>query len=126
MKTYGVPWQGPLEEHFLIKLLRQARESRKIVSKLYRYFLEKSYVTLPINAFWRADIPDLAPNFNWDGVWDTVKQSSRNPDHQQINLNFIHRTYMTPRKPYSMKIKENLNYTLCTTGTVGTFFHMIW
>ena len=126
MKTYGVPWQGPLEEHSLIKLLHQARESRKIVSKLYRYFLEKSYCTLPVNASWRADIPDLDPDFSWDGVWETVKQSSRNPDHQQIHLNFIHRTYMTPRKLYCMKIKDNPNCTLCTTDTVGTFFHMIW
>ena len=86
MKTYGVPWQGSLEEHSLIKLLRQAWESRKIVSKLYCYFLEKSYVTLSTNAFWRTDIPDLDPNFNRDGVWDTVKQSSRNPDHQQIHV----------------------------------------
>lgn len=126
MKTCGVPWQGPLEEHSLVKLLHQARKSRKIVSTLYRYLLEKLYVTLPVDVSWRSDIPDLDPDFSWDSVWDTVKQSSRNPDHQQIHLNFIYRTYMTPRKLYSMKFKDKPNCTLCFTGTVGTFFHMIW
>ena len=81
MKTYGVPWQGPLEEHSLIKFLHQTQESRKIVSKLYCYFLEKTYVALPVDASWQANVPDLHSDFSWDGFWETVKQSSRNPDH---------------------------------------------
>ena len=125
MGCLGKVHLGP-QEHCLIKALRQARESKKIVSKLYTFFLEKSYVALPVDASRRADIPDLHPDFSWDGVWETVEQSSRNPDHQQVHLNFIHRTYMTPRKLCSMKLKDNPNCTLCFPGTVGTFFHMIW
>ncbi len=32
---------------------------------------------------------------------------------------------MTPRKLHSMKLKVNPNCTLCFTGTVSTFYHMI-
>ena len=63
MKTYGIPRQGPLEEHSLIKVVCQARESRKTASKLYRYFLENSYVSLPVDASWRED------DLTWPEPW---------------------------------------------------------
>ncbi len=66
------------------------------------------YPPLTIDSAWQADIPDLSPSFDWDGVWVMVMYASRNPDHQQIHLNFIHRTYKTPRNLYLY------------------FFHMIW
>ncbi len=84
------------------------------------------YPPLTIDSALRADILDLSPSFDWDGVWVMVMYAARNPDHQQIHLNFIHRTYMTPRKLYSMKLKPDPNCTLCLTREIGTFFHMIW
>lgn len=126
MKTYGVPWRAPLKEHSLLKVLRETQGTRGFVSKLYSYLLEEMYLPLPLDASWRADIPDLTPSFDWDEVWGMVMQASRNPDHQQIHLNFIHRTYMTPRKLYSMKLKSDPYCTLCRTGSIGTFYHIIW
>lgn len=126
MKAYGDPWLAPLKDHPLLKVLRETRGTRGLVSKLYNFLLEKMHPPLTIDSSWRADIPDLSPSFNWDSVWVMVMHASRNPDHQQIHFNFIHRTYMTPRKLYSMKLKPDPNCTLCHTGEIGTFFHMIW
>jgi hypothetical protein len=126
MKAYGVPWLAPLKDHPLLKVLLETRGTRGLVSKLYNFFLEKVQHPLTIDSAWRADIQDLSPSFNWDSVWVMVMHASRNPDHQQIHFNFIHRTYMTPRKLYGMKLKPDPNCMLCHTGEFGTFFHMIW
>lgn len=126
MKTYGVPWMAPLKDHHLLKVLCETQGTRGLVSKLYVFFMDKIYPPLTIDSSWRTDIPGLSPSFDWDRVWVMVMHASRNPDHQQIHLNFIHRTYMTPRKLYSMKLKLDPNCTLCHTGEIGTFYHMIW
>lgn len=77
------------------------------------------YPPLTIDSAWQADIPDLSPSFDWDGVWVMVIYASMIPDHQHIHLNFI---YMTPCKLYSMKLKHDPNCTLCHTREIGTFF----
>ena len=53
-------------------------------------------------------------------------QTDRNPDHQQIHHNFIHRTYLIPRKLHFMKVISDPSCTLCTLKTSGTFLHMTW
>lgn len=126
MKAYGVPWMAPLKVHPLLKLFCGTQETRGFVSKLYGHFLEEIYLPLAIDSSWQADIADLSPDFDWDEVWLMVMQASRNPDHQQIHLNFIHSTNMTPRKLHSMKLKSDPKCTLCDTGEIGTFFHMVW
>lgn len=126
MKTYGVPWQAPLKDHPLLKLLNCNRGSKGFISRLYVHILEEMYAPLHLDTCWKTDIPNLPPDFDWDAAWDSVLCSSKNPDHQQIHLNFIHRTYMTPRKLYNMKIKADPNCTLCHTNSVGTFFHLVW
>ena len=88
--------------------------------------MESNYGTLPVDTVWRNDIPDLGPDWNWDTVWSNVRLSSRNPDHQQIHLNFVHRTYLTPRRLCAMKILNNPNCTFCASNSIGTFFHMVW
>lgn len=126
MKTYGVPWQTPLTVHPLLKVLNSTSGSKGLISKLYLHILEEMYVPLQLDTCWRTDLSNLPPDFNWEAVWDSVLCSSKNPDHQQIHLNFVHRTYMTPRKLYNMKLKADPNCTLCHTNSVGTFFHLVW
>ena len=64
---------------------------------LYKFFLEFSYPDLPLDRLWRQDYPALDPEFDWED-WDSIKEASRNPKHQQIHFNLIRRTYLTPRK----------------------------
>lgn len=129
--SWGQPWAPmgslcKLQEHTLLKVLYEIQGARGIVSKLYGYVLEKTHLPWPVDPLWRADIPHVIPGFDWDKVWDMVKPLSRNLDHQQIHLNCIHRTYMSPRKLYSMKLRADPICTHCHIGAVGTFYLMIW
>lgn len=126
LKAYGGPWHHPVPIHPLHELITTRRESEGMASILYQQLLIASHKTLPLYRIWRKDVQDLKPDFNWDTVLKNIKLSSRNPDHQQINLNFIHRTYLTPRKLHLMKTINDASCTLCSLGAVGTFIHMIW
>lgn len=126
MKTYGVPWQTSLTMHPLHKLICNVSRSRGLVSSLYAFLLESNYGPMSVDALWRSDVPNLVPEFSWDTVWSNILLTSRNPDHQQIHLNFIHRTYLTPRRLCAMKMLSSPNCTLCTSNTLGTFYHMVW
>lgn len=102
MKACGVPWT-------LLKVLREIQGTRRLVSKLYLFPGKKIYPPLTTDSSWLADIPELSPSFDCDEVWVMVLHAARNPDHQQIHLNLIHRTYMTPRELHSMKLKPDPN-----------------
>ncbi len=52
----------------------------------------------------------MSPALDWEGVWVNVGLAFRNPDHQQIHYNFIHRVYFMPRKLYLMKKKERITF----------------
>jgi len=90
------------------------------VSILHNFKLEAFYDKPPLDRLWGRDCPSLYPDFNWKDVWVNIKEASRNPDHQQIHFNFVHRAYLTPRKLYLMK---RLTDPMCSTGT---FLHMMW
>ena len=126
MKAYGVPWQAPLTIHPLHEVISSIRSSSGMVSLLYLYLLKSSYGPLAVDATWRTDLPNLDPEFSWESVWSNISLTSRNPDHQQIHLNFIHRTYLTPRRLHAMRLLSSPNCTLCSSNALGTFFHIMW
>lgn len=126
LKGSGVPLCTPLTPHPLHKLLHSTRSTSGFVSRLYVFLLQHSYKPLALDTLWRSDIPDLKPTFDWDKVWVNLGLASRNPDHQQIHYNYIHRIYTTPRKLHLMKIIDNPTCTLCSSKAIGSFFHMFW
>ena len=97
-----------------------------MVSKTYHFLLVTNLVTLPIERVWERDCPDIAQDFEWDEVWSSIHEVSRNPDHQHIHFNYIHRTYLTPVKLHHMKVIDNPLCNLCSLQTQGTFIHMFW
>ena len=115
-----------LPTHPMYKLFTVLGKNKGMVSKLYTFFLESSYVDLSLGRVWRSDCPDLDPDFDWREVWLNIKEASRNPDHQQIHFNYAHRTYLTPRKLYCMKALSDPFWSLCAMKTPGTFLHMMW
>lgn len=126
LKAHGVPWQQPIPVHPLYKLLTVQGKNRGMVSTLYNFFLEASYDNLQLDRVWRRDCPVLDTDFSWEGVWSSIKEASRNPDHQQIHFNYVHRTYLTPRKLHCMKLIDDPSCSLCTMKALGTFMHMMW
>ena len=56
----------------------------------------------------------------------TILLFSRNPDHQIIHFQFVHRTYLTPHKLHRMKILDTCLCSLCPLNKPGTFMHMVW
>lgn len=128
LKAYGVPWQQPLLVHPLYKLIIAHGNNRGLVSILYNFILEASYLyaKLPLDRLRRRDCPSLDPEFTWEDVWVNIKEASHNPDHQQIHFNFVHRTYLTPRKLHLMKRLTDPTCTQCVLKVPGTFLHMMW
>lgn len=98
LQAHGAPVQQALPIHPLYKLLTTRSKNRGMVFVLYYFFLEACYLELPLDRIWRSDCPSLASDFIWSQVWMQIKEASQNPDHQQIHFNYIHRTYLTPRK----------------------------
>jgi len=95
-----------------------------MVSKLYHFLQVTDLVSLPVERIWRRDCPDLAQDLDWDVMWSSIHETSRNPDHQQIHFNFLHRTYLTPVKLHHMKMINEPCYNLCSLKAQGTFIHM--
>lgn len=94
------------------------------MSKLYLFILVSSCLHLPLDRLWRKDYPALHPGFDWGVVWDSVKQASHNSNHQKIHFNFIHRSYLTPRKCFLVKRIDSSLCCLCTLQFPGTFFFL--
>ena len=126
LKAQGVPWQGPLPIHPMRRLFTTQPTTKGMVSRLYNFFLIPKDTALAIEKIWARDCPDLDDEFEWDEVWASIPAVSRNPDHQYIHYNFIHRTYLTPVKMHHMKIISSPLCTLCSTQSHGTFLHMVW
>lgn len=84
------------------------------------------YKPLALDSVWKADFGDLSPDLEWSRVWEGINMSSRNPDHQQIHYNFIHRLYLTPKRLHKMKMITDPFCKLCPLNVIGTFKHMFW
>uniref|UniRef100_A0A8C6NVZ4 Reverse transcriptase domain-containing protein n=1 Tax=Nothobranchius furzeri TaxID=105023 RepID=A0A8C6NVZ4_NOTFU len=126
LKALGVPLQGSLPSLPVKKLLCTQTNVVGYASKLYKVLLHSLYRPLALESLWKADFSDLNPDLDWCRLWENVGLSSRNPDHQQIHYNFIHRLYLTPKKLHAMKIIRDPNCKLCDLDRVGTFKHMFW
>lgn len=126
LKAYGVPWQGPLPVHPIKNLFTTQSTNKGMVSKLYQFLIVPKQFGLPVEKIWERDCPELDEEFDWHNVWSDIAQVSRNPDHQQIHFNFIHRTYLTPVKLHHMNFISDSCCTLCSLKTQGTYLHMMW
>ncbi len=126
LKAYGVPWQQPLAIHPFYRLIAIQSKTKGLVSSLYKHILKSSCPDLTLNSIWKKDYPALDPEFDWKAVWVSIKEASRNPDHQQIHFNFIHRTNLTPGKLYYMNLTDSPSCCFCTQNSPGTFLHMMW
>lgn len=126
MKAYGVPWGVPLLTHPLHQLCAPQKQTRGLVSKLYK-FISDPRTPLPAESVWSRDLTLVGEvEICWDTIWKNLYDTSKNPDHQLIHYKFIHRMYLTPRKLYAMKIITSPNCDLCTLNAVGSFMHMYW
>lgn len=96
LKAYGVPWQESLPIHPIRKWFTMQPKASGMVSRIYQFLVIPSRLALPIERVWERDYPDLNTDLDWHDVWSNIPEVSRNPDHQQIHYNFIHRTYLTP------------------------------
>ena len=126
LKAYGVPWQGRLPTHPVRKLFTLQTKTKGMVSKLYQFLVIPDRFSLPVERVWEKDCPELDEEFDWHDVWSDISQVSRNPDHQQIHYNFMHRTYLTPVRLHHMKFVNDPLCTLCSLKVQGTYLHMIW
>ena len=120
MRTYGVPWNSLPVTHPLHLVLSKPF---KCGSKIYHFLQKANEEISHAVSLWEKDISD---NLNWKIIWQNIQLSSRNPNHQVIHYNFIHRTYFTPYKLFKMKVLPSPNCILCNSNSFGTFLHMTW
>ena len=105
MKAYGVPWSSSITIHPLHSILYNRGQKRGLVSQVY----------------------SLMPGcLDWEKIWSSIVFASKNPDHQQIHFNYIHRTYLTPRSNFLMKHLTSSICTLCSDGLTGSYMHTYW
>lgn len=126
LNAHSIPLQQALSIHPLYNLVATKGNNRGLVSNLYSFFSKPSYSDLPLDRLWRSVHPGLDPDFEWEQVWSNVREASRNPNHQQIHFNYVHRTYLTPRTLHAMKLINNPSCSLCNLNSPGTFIHMMW
>lgn len=111
----------------LCTLFCTIRVRKRLVSKLYSLFRDTSYKALPIVSLWSNDLKHFSTDesLNWRlKIWSSIVFASKNPDYQQINFNYTHRTYLTPTTNYLMISISSPNCTLCPDGIKGTYMHM--
>ena len=115
----------PLELHPLVKLCSSG-SSKGLVSKFYLYCIKAAEKPLLLASRWEDDLSIPSADIHWSSVWSNITLSSRNPNHQMIHFNFVHRTYCTPRKRFRMNLALTPICDLCPIGISGSFYHMVW
>lgn len=128
MKAYGVPWSSPLTTHHLHSILYNRGRERGLVSRIYSLIRDASYKTLSILHVWSSDLEDYigGDSLDWEKIFSSTVFASKNPDHQEIHFNYIHRTYLTPRRNFLMKRLTSPICTLCSDGLIGSYMLIYW
>lgn len=107
-----------IELYWIIHWSHSKRKACNCFSHIFRYTVSSSKT--------KTHLFSNSSNLNWKLIWQNIQLSSRNPNHQVIHFNFIHRTYFTPCILHKMKALPSPNCTLCNQNALGTFFHMVW
>ncbi len=94
MRVYGIPWITQLSHHALHSILDKGCQTKSMVSALYSLFTQSSYKPLQVQQMWIRDLglPTDGNTIPWEKVCGTVLETSKNPNHQQFHVNFIHKT----------------------------------
>ena len=123
MHAYGVPWGQSFHTHAFHLLFNVGIRSGGLVSKVYNLLLNSSCGPLTVHQVWEREFEHLGGEINWFTVWDNLHRTSKNPNHKLIQLNFLHRLYLTPRKFHLMKltlsILSSMYSRLC--GLISTY-----
>lgn len=125
MRAYGVPWSKPPSHPLLSFIKKISAFPKGHVSLIYKDLFQRTSTPLPVTQAWNSEF-DTKQSINWVEVWGNISLASRNPNHQMIHFNFIHKTYLTPQKRYKMKLTISPNCLLCSLNISGSFLHMMW
>lgn len=119
---------SPLTTHPLHAILYNRGQKRGLFSRIYSLFRDTSYKTLPITRVWLSELEHYigGDSLDWDKIWSSIIFASKNPDHQQIHFNYIHRTYLTPRRNFLIKCLTSPICTLYSDGLIGSYMHAYW
>ena len=93
------------------------------VSAIYNSLLEHIQNPLAITKVWNKDCPESS--VDWTRVWRNVSYSSQNLNNKLTNLNFIYRTFLTPKRCFMMKLTTSPNCNLCDLNQMVTFLHIM-
>ena len=126
MRTYGVPWNGPLPIHPLSRLMSASMIKKGFVSILYNKLLEHVNVPTGNVIVWNTDLKMFQSTINWQRVWSNIPLTSRNHNNQLIHYKMIQRYYLSPRKRCQLQISQSPLCSLCTEKPMGTYVHMMW
>ncbi|WP_242641729.1 hypothetical protein, partial [Candidatus Ichthyocystis sparus] len=94
------------------------------VSVIYNSLLEHMQTPLTITNVWNKDCPESL--IDWHRVWRNYAYSSQSLNNKLTNLNFLYRTYLTPKRRFMIKLSPSPHCKLCDLNQIGTFLHIMW
>lgn len=111
MKAYGVPWNTSLNTLKMRKILDKQNQTQKLVN----WYLQVSVHSVVV-----VQGPKGMDGGIFKRIWESIVNISKNPNNQQIHFNFIHKTYIEPRKHCVWNSFPNCDLLL------RSFMHMFW
>ena len=100
--------------------------SRKAVSVIYSTLLTERIQPLSaLKAKWEADLLTPISEAQWTQAKAQIKQISRNMRLKFTQLNYLHRTYLTPHRLHTMYETAKAGCPRCTHDKAD-FMHMVW
>ncbi len=126
LKAYGVPWDRTLTSHPIAHWFETLKVKTIKVSLIYGSLVMEKYGNLGITRIWDRELGVQDHSFDWELMWQNISASSKNPVHQLINYNVVHRIYYTPLKRFRMKLISSPVCVKCNNEATGIFFHVFW
>lgn len=116
-----------------LRTFQDIRDRYKLPANVFFCYLQLRLSLNVQSAPWNYHLTDYGCTFapiwmlilSGHKVWANIREASRNPDHQQIHFNYVHRTYLTPCKLHYIKPISN-HCNLCSMKASGTSLHMMW
>uniref|UniRef100_A0A803J4Y6 Reverse transcriptase domain-containing protein n=1 Tax=Xenopus tropicalis TaxID=8364 RepID=A0A803J4Y6_XENTR len=98
---------------------------KKPLSSFYAQLIQVGSVSLNrLYTKWQADIPHLTQE-HWVDILDSAFEGTISSKDKMTQLNYLHRTYLTPHRLHGMNANISQNCPRCQY-TPANFIHMVW
>lgn len=116
---------NPLNPPQLFENIKNFKNHKKLISKLYQLINSDDTIHTPINT-WNTDLNTSLTHENWIQICKNTFNMTYSTKLQLIQYKVIHRTHITQYKKHKMGLTDTDTCTQCTTGVTDTHLHALW